>query len=108
MKLVARIVERAGVQCVLETVDDGMTAILAEPRTMNGQTQWVVRATRIRAYGGERCNHVCVGPNSDSQTAIRVLEPDERHLAAIIVAQALRHKPEEMLTFAEIEALGLR
>jgi hypothetical protein len=107
MDLVAWIVERAGVPCLLETPDDGTTTILAEPRLQNGRTHWAVRATRVRAPDRDHSDHVCVGPNNDRLTALRVLEPDERRLAALIVAQALRVEPEEALTFGEIEALGL-
>jgi hypothetical protein len=105
MDLVAWIVERAGVRCLLETSDDGTTTILAEPLLRNGRTRWAVRATRVRARG--RGDHVCVGPNNDGRPAVRVLEPDERRLAALIVAQALRVEPEEPMTFGEVEALGL-
>ena len=101
MDLVAWIVERAGVRCLLETADDGTTTILAEPLLRDGRTRWAVRATRVRA------DHVCVGPNNDGRPAVRVLEPDERRLAALIVAQALRVEPEEPMTFGEVEALGL-
>jgi hypothetical protein len=105
MNLVARIVQQAGVRCLHETPDDSTTAILAEPRLRNGQTHWTVRATRIRAHDRD---HVCVGPNNDRRMAMRILGPDERHLAALIVAQALRVDPEETLTFDEVETLGLR
>lgn len=108
MNLVAWIVQLAGVRCSLETPDDSTTAILAEPRLQNGQMHWAVRATRIRAPDRDRCDHVCVGPNDDRRMAMRISEPDERHLAALIVAQALRVDPEETLTFDEVEALGLR
>ena len=108
MNLVAWIVERAGVRCLLETPDDSTTTLLAEPRLRKGQTRWTVRATRVRASDRDRGDHVCVGPNNDGRTAMRVLEPDERHLAALIVAQALRVEPDETLTFGEVEALGLR
>jgi hypothetical protein len=50
---------------------------------------------------------VRVGPNNDHGSAVRVVEPDERHVAALIVAQALRAHPEEPLTIDEVEALGL-
>ncbi len=108
MNLVAWIVQLAGVRCSLETPDDSTTAILAEPRLQNGQMHWAVRATRIRAPDRDRCDHVCVGPNDDCRIAMRIVEPDERHLAALIIAQALRVNPEETLTFDEVEALGLR
>jgi hypothetical protein len=108
MNLVAWIVERAGVRCLLETPDDSTTTLLAEPRLRKGRTHWTVRATRVRAPDRDRCDHVCVGPNADGRTAMRVMEPDERHLAALIVAQALRVEPDETLTFGEVEALGLR
>ncbi|WP_147259132.1 hypothetical protein [Pseudonocardia hierapolitana] len=107
MNLVAWIVERAGVRCLIETPDDGTTTILAEPQLRNGRTHWAVRATRVRAPDPDRCDHVRVGPNNDSPTAMRVLDPDERRLAALIVAQALRVEPEETLTSGEVEALGL-
>jgi hypothetical protein len=87
MNLVAWIVQLAGVRCSLETPDDSTTAILAEPRLQNGQMDWAVRATRIRAHDRDRCDHVCVGPNNDCRMAMRILQPDERHLAALIAAQ---------------------
>lgn len=107
MNLVARIVQQAGVRCVLETPDGSPATILAEPRHQGGRTHWTVRATRIDSHDRERPNHFCVGPNSDRSTAVPVVEHDERHLAALIVAQALRVDPAETLTFDEIEALGL-
>jgi hypothetical protein len=107
MSLVARIVQQAGVRCLLVTPDDSTTVILAEPRLQNGETHFTVRATRIRAHDRNRCDHLCVGPNNDRRGAMRILEPDERHVAALIVAQALRVNAEETVTFDEVEALGL-
>ncbi len=107
MHLVARIVQLAGVRCVLETPDGSPATLLAEPRHRSGRTHWTVRATGIGAHGRDRCEHVCVGPNNDRSTAVRVSGPDERHLAALIVAQALRDDPEETLTRDEVAALGL-
>jgi hypothetical protein len=105
LHLVARIVQQAGVRCVLETPDDSPATLLAEPRHRRGRTDWTVRATGVGAHG--RCDHVCIGPNNDRSTAVRVSGPDERHLAALIVAQALRDDPEETLTRDEVAALGL-
>jgi hypothetical protein len=104
MRLVAQIVERAGVPCLLETTDERTTAILAEPRLHDGQPRWSVRATRVR---GPDHDHVRVGPDADHARAVQVRRPDERRLAAYIVAQALRDRPDDVLTFAEVDALGL-
>jgi hypothetical protein len=107
MDLVSRIVRQAGIDCLLQSPDDRTTVILAEPRPRGGRTRFTVRATRIRAdvHGGR--DHVSVGPNDARRTAMHVPEPDERHLAALILAQALRVEPDEMVTVDEIRALGL-
>jgi hypothetical protein len=111
MALVARIVGRAGVRCVLEEPVPGMPTILAEPR---GRAGWAVRAT-LSAHR-EHAYLAWVGPNDgdgdgdgggDGGAALCVPEPDERHLAALIVAQSLRADPAQALTVDEIDALGL-
>ena len=107
MDLVARIVQLAGVRCVLEKADDVTATILAEPRRESGRTYWTVRATRTRSQDRDRSDRFCVGPNDATSTAVRVSEPDERHLAALIVAQALRAEPAETLSYDEVKALGL-
>jgi hypothetical protein len=107
LHLVAWIVQQAGVRCVLETPAGSPATLLAEPRHHRGRTDWTVRATGIGAHGRTRCDHVCVGPNNDRSTTVRVSGPDERHLAALIVAQALRDDPDETLTRDEVAALGL-
>ncbi|GAA5134838.1 hypothetical protein [Pseudonocardia adelaidensis] len=107
MNLVASIVRRAGVRCRVETPDDATTLILAEPRHLNGRMRFTVRATWARGHGRDGGDHVCVGPNDDGGTAVRLVAPDERHLAALVVAQALRVEPEETVTPDEVAALGL-
>jgi hypothetical protein len=106
LALVAQIVRRAGVHCVLERPDGGAATLLAEPREAGDRVHWTVRATLHDARGG-RAGHACVGPNHAHGRAVRLRDPDERHLAALIVAQALRADPDEALTADEVDVLGL-
>jgi hypothetical protein len=102
MELVARILRRAGVQCLLHAPDDRTTVLLAEPRP--GDSGFAVRATLVRERGRE---HLSVGPNDTRRAALPVPKPDERRVAAFVLAQALRVEPGEPVTADEVRALGL-
>jgi hypothetical protein len=101
LDMVAEIVRRAGLDC---RVDPHTSEVLLARRTASRPGPWTVTAgtfssaaTRSRAF---------VGPADSTRT--RVLRtPDERHLAALVVLQALRDDPRELLTHDEAAACGL-
>lgn len=72
------------------------------------EESWTVRAGR---YPQRDTIHegaaYYVGP-ADRTRGVRVARPpDERYLASLILAQALRADPRQLMPFEEIKALGL-
>ncbi|MHA6797714.1 hypothetical protein ACVGVM_30050 (plasmid) [Pseudonocardia bannensis] len=100
LQLVAQIVRRAGLDCRVDKTPS-VTALHAR-RAMCDPAWTVIAGT-------------CNGPSTPlafiattASTGRRLLrDPDERHFAALIVLQALRDNPHELLTYDEARAFGL-
>ncbi|GAA4707073.1 hypothetical protein GCM10023215_54840 [Pseudonocardia yuanmonensis] len=100
LQLVAQIVRRAGLDC---RVDKNPAATVLHARKAMDAPAWTVIAG------------TCADPSTplafigltDSIRTRVVRDPDERHLAALIVLQVLRNNPHELLTYDEAAASGL-
>jgi hypothetical protein len=110
MDLVARIIRAAGVPCVLD-IGRGTSTIWAEPRpahaspTSGNGTAWTVQVVQRRSGSAEE---IWVGPARGGRPTVRVRPgSDERELAALVVAQALRVDPCLPLSPEEADAAGL-
>lgn len=101
-ELVALIVRRAGLDCQVEEASS--PPILLARRTNCDPAPWTVTAGTCLA--GPTTSLVFVGPAGAARTRL-VLDPDERHLAALVVLQAHRDDPEELFSHDEASAAGL-
>ncbi|GAA4843921.1 hypothetical protein ACFQ34_06860 [Pseudonocardia benzenivorans] len=105
LELVAEIVRRTGLAC---RVTAPATALRASRVGADG-TSWTVTADVVTGdptAGGDAGPLAFVGPAGSPVS--RVLRaPDERRLAAVVVLQALRRSPDELLTHDEARAAGL-
>ncbi|WP_433502605.1 hypothetical protein ACQP04_22835 [Pseudonocardia halophobica] len=100
VELVAQIVRRAGLDCRI----DGTSPFLLRARTAaRDHAPWTVIAGTCHNHPAPRA---FVGPAGSTRTRV-LREPDERHLAALVVLQALRRDPHELLTHDEASASGL-
>jgi hypothetical protein len=100
LDVVAQIVRRAGLDC---QVSPSSTALRAR-RPARGPAPWTVAAGICRGY--PLTPLAFVGPTGSTRTRL-LRDPDERHLAALIVLQAHRDDPHELLTHDEASASGL-
>ncbi|MCE3555667.1 hypothetical protein LWC33_30005 [Pseudonocardia sp. RS11V-5] len=99
LALVAEIVRRAGLDCRVDPAPPG--ALRA--RRAHGPGPWTVSAGSCREATAPLA---FVGPTGSSRTRL-LRNPDERHLAALVVLQALRPDPDEPFTHDEAAACGL-
>ncbi|MEU7811181.1 hypothetical protein [Pseudonocardia sp. NPDC049154] len=100
LHLVAQIVRRAGLDCRVDTTPAAPT--LHARKAMSDPAWTVIAGT---------CNDpstplAFVGPTGSTRTRL-LRDPDERHLAALIVLQAFRDDPHELLTHGEATASSL-
>ncbi|ODU04374.1 MAG: hypothetical protein ABS81_10770 [Pseudonocardia sp. SCN 72-86] len=100
LNLVAEIARRAGLDCRL---DNQSPAAVHARRAGCGAAAWTVSAGICTDTAVPLA---FVGPTNSPRTRL-LRNPDERHLAALIVLQALRDDPEELLTHDEAAACGL-
>lgn len=100
LDLVAEIVRRAGLDC---HVDRHSPGALRARKAGRDPAAWTVNAG---SYSDTAVSLAFVGPTSSPRTRL-LRNPDERHLAALIVLQALRDDPEELFTYDEAIACGL-
>jgi hypothetical protein len=114
MTLVARMVRTAGVDCV-HAADEAGDVLLAGRRhdAPNGGL-WAARARRewpgrAAAAPTDDVAVLWAGPDDDGVTTpVRVVtDSDERQIAALVVAQALRSDPSRPLNAGEIHTIGL-
>lgn len=102
LDLVAHIVRRAGLDCRVDGTP--ATAALRARRADCGPASWTVVAGVCGA--GPTTPVAFVGPTGSTSTRL-VRDPDERHLAALVLLQALRDDPQEPFTHDEASASGL-
>lgn len=102
LELVAHIVRRAGLDCRVEEASSPRT--LRARRTNRDPAPWTVTAGISRA--DPTTSLAFVGPAGSALTRL-VRDPDERHLAALVVLQAHRDDPEELFSHDEASASGL-
>ena len=101
LELVAKIVRRAGLDCRVDP-HHSPGALRARRLDRDGAV-WTVSAGRCSDTGVPLA---FVGPTASSR-ARPLRNPDERHLAALVVLQALREDPGELFTHDEATACGL-
>ncbi|GAY08222.1 hypothetical protein [Pseudonocardia sp. N23] len=100
LELVAEIVRRAGLDCRSDPDDDDVV-LARRPAPANGP--WTVRAGWCADDSGARA---FVGP-ADGHRARLVRSRNSRSLAALILVQALRDDPDELVSLGEAAACGL-
>ncbi|MFC5948255.1 hypothetical protein ACFQH9_08200 [Pseudonocardia lutea] len=100
LELVAEIVRRAGLDC---RPDPHRNGALRARRAARDSGTWTVSAGRC---GGTEAPLAYVGP-AGSPRARLLRNPDERRLAALVVLQALREDPDELVTHDEAIVCGL-
>jgi hypothetical protein len=117
MDEVARLVRAAGVDCVLDTSGGGCATIWAGPR--RHEEGWGPRFAALAGpgrFGWGRVPSVAlvedfyVGPDAadaDATSTAQVGARTPELIAKLIVAQARKADPTQLLSFDEIEALGL-
>jgi hypothetical protein len=117
MDEVARLVRAAGVDCVLDTSGGGCATIWAGPR--RHKEGWGPRFAALAGpgrFGWGRVPSVAlvedfyVGPDAadaDATSTAQVGARTPELIAKLIVAQARKADPTQLLSFDEIEALGL-
>ena len=103
LALVVEIARRAGIRCDLAEAGRD-TVVRAVPNV--GAARWTVHAGVRPDPDGGRSWELFVGPPG-SERFRHVRDADERHLAALLVAQALASDPTRPLADDEISALGL-
>jgi hypothetical protein len=103
LDLVAHIVRRAGLDC---RVDEGSpsSTVLRARKPARDPAPWTVAAGTC--LSSPLTPLAFVGPTGSTRTRL-LRDPDERRLAALIVLQALRDDPHELLTHEEASASGL-
>jgi hypothetical protein len=101
LELVAEIVRRAGLDCRVDPPHP--PGALRARRPGRDAAKWTVSAGSCSATAVPLA---FVGP-TDSPRARLLRNPDERHLAALVVLQALREDPDELFTQDEATACGL-
>lgn len=100
LQLVAQIVRRAGLDC---QVDKTHATTTLHARKAMGDPAWTV----IAGISSDPSTPLTfIGPTDSTRTRL-LRDPDERHLAALIVLQAQRDNPRELLTHDEATASGL-
>jgi hypothetical protein len=102
LDLVAHIVRRAGLDCRID--GDPTVTVVRARRADCTSSAWTVVAGVCGT--GPAPPLAYVGPAGSASTNV-VRGPDERHLAALVVLQALRAAPHELLTHDEASASGL-
>jgi len=104
LHLVVEIVRRAGIACEIVEQPDASPLIRARSPDSTS-TAWTVHAGRYPT-DPDRPAGAFVGP-ADSTRVRTLRDPDERRIAAHVVAQALHRDPTTVVGCDELGALGL-
>ncbi len=102
LQLVVEIVHRAGLDCELVRRQNAHPVIRARPSSSRA---WTARAGLCSADPRHPAGPF-VGP-ADSPQRRLLHEPDERQVAALVIAQALHPDPSTIVSSEEVSALGL-